>query len=62
MSLRARVVMFVFGGLLFGGGAVAAAGNLMGLSSDALSKAIGAGLLGGLGLALLLIARAAAES
>lgn len=33
MSFQARVVMFVFGGLLFGGGAVVVAGNLMGLSS-----------------------------
>jgi hypothetical protein len=62
MAFHARVVMFVFGGLLFGGGVVAAAGNLMGLASGDMSNALVAGLVGGLGLALLLIARAAHES
>ena len=61
MSLQARVVMLLFGGLLFGGGAVVAIGNLMGVSSGDLTNAVVAGLVGGLGLALLLIARAADE-
>lgn len=57
MSFKARVIMFVFGGLAFGGGAVTAAGNLMQLHSEDMNNAVVAGLVGGLGLALLLIAR-----
>jgi hypothetical protein len=59
MSFQARVIMFVVGGLLLGGGAVAAVGNLMDLGSGDMTNAVVAGLVGGLGLALLLIARAA---
>ena len=51
------MIMFVFGGLAFGGGAVTAAGNLMQLHSEDMNNAVVAGLVGGLGLALLLIAR-----
>ncbi|MDQ1687600.1 MAG: hypothetical protein QOK42_575 [Frankiaceae bacterium] len=54
--------MFVFGGLLFGGGVVGAVGNLMGLSSGDMSNAVAAGLVGGLGLALLLVAQAGGDS
>ena len=61
MPFKARVVMFLFGGLLFGGGAVVATGNLMDVSSGDMTTAVVAGLVDGLGLALLLIARVADE-
>lgn len=56
MSFRARVVMLVVGGVVFGGATASEVGNFMRLSSGDMTNAVTAGVVGGLGLALLLIA------
>jgi 2-methylcitrate dehydratase PrpD len=62
MSFRARVVMLVVGGVIFGGGTAAEVGKLMRLSSDDVANAVTAGIVGGVGLALLMIASLARDS
>jgi hypothetical protein len=55
MSLQARVAMILFGGVIFGGATPATVGNLMRLTSGDLTNAVVAGVVAGLGLALLFI-------
>ena len=61
MSFHARVVMFLIGGVIFGGATAAEIGNLMRLSAGDMTNAVTSGLVGGLGLALLLIASLARD-
>lgn len=62
MSFGARVIMILFGGVIFGGGTTAIIGNFMRLTSGDMTNAVVAGIVAGLGLALLFIGAIARDA